>query len=291
MSEALQLDHVGHVVADLPAASALYARLGFDLMPVSHHQTPGPDGRMVPAGTANQCAMLEQGYLELLMVTNRDAPSYSARENAGFLDRFEGLHLLAMGTLDAEATRARLTQAGMAFAPRQLGRMVDSPSGPAEAQFRLTPVNELTDGNSVFFFIEHATRELVWQPGLTRHPNGAKRLSELLIVADDPGAVAGRLDRAFGRAAKSAGDTLVWELERSCLLLATPQAAEARLGTPVARRNGANAAAFAVEVADLAAAGRQLAESGVRFVEHGGRLTVSQADCLGTAIQFCGDKP
>lgn len=291
MSEALHLDHTGHIVTDLAAGSRLYRRLGFDLLPVSHHQTPGPDGRMVPGGTSNQCAMLEQGYLELLTVTDRTAPSYSARENAAFLDRFEGLHLLAMGTRDAAATRARLTQAGVSFAPRDLGRMVDSPSGRQEARFRLMPVDDLTDANQVFFFIEHATRELVWAPGSTIHRNGAKRLRELVMVTDDPASLSGRLDRAFGRAAERVGDTLVWQLERSRLIVATPPAAQAHFGVPVARRDGAYAAGQTIEVADLAATEKLLAANAVPFIRHRGRLTVAPADCLGVALQFCGAEP
>lgn len=291
MSEALHLDHTGHIVADLAAAAQLYARLGFDLQPVSHHQTPGPDGAMVPGGTSNQCAMLEQGYLELLTVADRSAPSYSARENAAFLDRFEGLHLLAMGTRDATATRARLTAAGVAFAPRDLGRMVDSPSGRQEARFRLMPVDGLTDANQVFFFIEHATRDLVWAPGSTIHRNGAKRLRELVMVAGEPARMADRLDRAFGRTAVREGDALSWQLDRSRLIVTTPEGAQAHFGVPVARRDGAHAAGQAVEVADLGAAGRLLAANGVPFTRHRGRITVAPADCLGVALQFCGAEP
>jgi hypothetical protein len=291
VSERLHLDHTGHIVADLAAAARLYGRLGFDLQPVSHHQTPGPDGKMVSGGTSNQCAMLEQGYLELLTVTDRNAPSYSARENAAFLDRFEGLHLLAMGTRDAAATRARLAQAGVAFEARDLGRMVDGPSGRGEARFRLMPVGDLTDANSVFFFIEHATRELVWSPGSTRHRNGAKRLRELVLVADVPAPVAARIDRAFGMAGQAAGAMLEWRLERSRLLLATPAAAQEHLGTTLSRRDGVHAAGQVIEVADLAAAEQLLAENKVRFTHHAGRLTVAQADCLGVALQFCEVRP
>lgn len=291
MSEALHLDHTGHIVADLAAAARLYARLGFDLQPVSHHQTPGPDGRMVPGGTSNQCAMLEQGYLELLTVTDRAAPSYSARENAAFLDRFEGLHLLAMGTRDAAATRARLTQAGVAFATRDLGRMVDSPSGRQEARFHLMPVDGLTDANSVFFFIEHATRDLVWAPGSTIHRNGAKRLRELVMVVGDPASLAGRMDRAFGRKAARDGDTLSWELDRSRLLVSTADGAAKHFGVPVAHRDGAYAAGQTIEVKDLAAAERLLAANGVPFIRYRGRLTIAPAGCLGVALQFCGAEP
>ncbi|MCC6304626.1 MAG: VOC family protein [Rhodobacteraceae bacterium] len=288
MTERLHLDHVGHVVADLAAAARLYGRLGFALMPVSHHRTPGPDGGMVPGGTANQCAMLGQGYLELLAITDRTAPTFSARENAAFLDRFEGLHLLAIGTLDAAATRARLVAAGVAFSARDLGRMVEGPEGPAEARFRLTPVEPLSDANQTFFFIEHLTRQRVWPAGSTRHPNGARGLRELVMVAADPAPLALRLDRALGRGARQAGGAWIWELSASRLVVATPEGADARLGAPVARRDGAHAAGLAVEVDDLGAVERLLQRNAVPFRRHEGRLTVAPADGLGTAIQFCG---
>ena len=286
MGEALHLDHTGHIVHDLAAAAALYRRLGFSLQPVSHHQTPGADGRMVPAGTANQCAMLGRGYLEIMGVTDRHADSYSAREAAGFLDAFEGLHLLAIGTADREATRARLAQMQVDHVTRDLGRMVDTDQGPAEARFRLLPVTGLSDASRSFFFIEHVTRDLVWPPGSTGHENGARALTELVIVAADPAALVPVLDPVLATAGRRAGDEITWQLDHSALVVTTAAGASSRFGVTIAVRDMIHAAGQVVEVADLAASAALLQRNGVPFRHHHGRLTVAPEDGMGVALQF-----
>src|SRR5690349_20670454 len=60
------LDHIGIAVPDLAAAAASYQRLGFQLTPLQQQSGPlEPGGPVVRWGSANRCAMLEQGYLEL----------------------------------------------------------------------------------------------------------------------------------------------------------------------------------------------------------------------------------
>lgn len=286
MNETLHLDHTGHIVHDLAAAAETYRRLGFSLQPVSHHQTPGRDGRMVPAGTANQCAMLARGYLEIMGVTDRKADSYSAREAGGFLDTFEGLHLLAIGTADRDATRARLQRNGTACATRDLARMVDTGAGPAEARFRLLTVAPLSDASRSFFFIEHATRDLVWPPGSTSHPNGAQGLAELVIVAAEPAALVPVLDVVLAVAGQPEGEGFFWQLHHSRLIVTTAAGAGRRFGTAIAGRNLTHAAGQVIEVADPDATAALLQRNHVPFRHHLGRLTVAPADCMGVALQF-----
>ncbi|MBW7923045.1 MAG: VOC family protein [Rubellimicrobium sp.] len=286
MREALHLDHTGHIVRDLGAAAALYRRMGFRLTPLSHHQTPGRDGCMVPAGTANQCAMLPRGYLEIMGVTDRSADSYSAREAGGFLDAFEGLHLLAFGTADRDATQARLERDGVACAPRELGRMIDTATGPAEARFRLLTVAAMSDESRSFFFIEHATRDLLWQPDLTVHENGALGLAELVIVTDDPGGLEQTLNRTFGVNGTPEGPAIIWRLDRSALVVTTAADADDRFGVSVARRDIPHAAGQVIEVADMAALAGLLQRNAVPFCRHRDRLTVAPADAMGVALQF-----
>src|SRR5262245_16487930 len=92
--EAIFLDHVGHFVADIGAASAALERAGFSPTPVSVQVNPDPDGagRMHPTGTGNVCAMLRRGYLEVLYKT-ADTPL--GRQLDAARARYEGLHLVA----------------------------------------------------------------------------------------------------------------------------------------------------------------------------------------------------
>ena len=67
------LDHVALVVPDLDAAAASYRRLGFRLTAKSSHKGALPSGEIGPWGTGNYCAMFEQGYFEILGITDRKA--------------------------------------------------------------------------------------------------------------------------------------------------------------------------------------------------------------------------
>src|SRR5690606_18193309 len=94
--------------ADLDLAASQMRALGFNLQPRSLHTVPNEDGSLRLAGTANQCAMLTRGYLEIVSVTDPTAISFSNTEIGGFLTRFQGLHLLAIGTDDAGNVETRL---------------------------------------------------------------------------------------------------------------------------------------------------------------------------------------
>lgn len=61
------VDHFAHFVPDMDAASEAMARLGFVLSPYTPQvSAAGPGQPPLPAGTANRCALLRRGYLEIL---------------------------------------------------------------------------------------------------------------------------------------------------------------------------------------------------------------------------------
>jgi catechol 2,3-dioxygenase-like lactoylglutathione lyase family enzyme len=198
---ATSLDHVGIAGRDLDALARAYAALGFTLSPFAQHHAPGADGVVRPIGTGNRCAMLRQGYLELIAVVDPALPSNTLDR---FLARYEGLHIIAFGIDDAEAELARLREAGIAIPGiAWLERPVDTPDGVRTARFARLPLPEAPEGR--IQLIRHLTPELLWQPGLLDHPNRAVSLLEAVLVVDDPAAVAARLGRLAGAAARAEG--------------------------------------------------------------------------------------
>ena len=172
------LDHVGHLVPDLDAASKVLADLGFFATPVSYHQ---------PAqGTANRTVMLEEGYLEILTAVN-DAPN--AQRVRNWMKRYPGVHLVAYGTAAAAEDHARLAAHGFEPDPLvELRRKTDL----GEVGFRVVyvPPGKMPECRAQF--CQHLTPDLVWSDFPKKHTNGAVGLSAVYLVAHDPATVAAR---------------------------------------------------------------------------------------------------
>ena len=202
------LDHVGIAGPDLDALAAAYERLGFRLTPRAQHHAPGPDGVVRPIGTGNRCAMLREGYLELIAVIDPALPSNTLDR---FLARYHGLHIVAFAIEDPEAELARLRAHGVAIPGiAWLERPVETATGDATARFARLPMPDAPEGR--IQLIRHLTPELLWQTGTLDHPNRAVALEEVVLVVGDPAETAARFARLVGVAPKDAANGIVLAL-------------------------------------------------------------------------------
>ncbi|UFN47475.1 VOC family protein [Roseomonas sp. OT10] len=188
------LDHVGVCTRDGPALWARWEALGFALTPLARHSAPAvPGGPAVPMATGNRCAMLRQGYLELLAILDPSLPDNGMGQR---LDRYEGMHILALAIADAGANLARLRAAGLDIpGVSHLERPVDAPDGPRAAFSRL-PLPDAPEGR--IQLIQHLTPELLWQPRWLEHPNNAVALETVVLASEAPAESAARLSRLAG---------------------------------------------------------------------------------------------
>lgn len=197
MNTALVLDHVGIAGADLEALASAYQRLGFALTPIARHSgRKTPDGPVVPFGTANRCAMLREGYLELIAIV--DAESF-ANSPEFSLSRYAGLHIIALGIDDEDANLARMRAAGVKIpAIAYLERPVDdaNPAGPT-ARFARLFLPDAPEGR--IFLIRHLTPQAIWQERFLSHPNHAVKLAEVVLVSAAPAESAARFSALSGR--------------------------------------------------------------------------------------------
>lgn len=195
---AISLDHVGAIVRDLAAGAALWERLGFMLSPVSRQRgrMPGRDEESAWA-TANRCAIFQQGYLELIGVV--DAGAFNPWTQ--FLDRFEGLHLMALRVPSADAAWQSLSECTVPLNPPvQRARNLDVDGEQRTMRFRNIFSRDEGCPEGRYIVIEHQTPEYLWQPKYLQHPNGALAFEAALACADDPDALAGRLAALSGTA-------------------------------------------------------------------------------------------
>jgi hypothetical protein len=278
------LDHIGIAVPDLAVAAETYRRLGFQLTPLQQQSGPlEPGGPMVRWGSANHCAMLEEGYLELIGLVD---PALYDNQLGRFLARYHGIHIMALGVADAEVEVVRLRQAGLVVSGvRPMQRPVATPQGTSEVRFKRVPLADAPEGR--IQLIEHLTPELMWQDHLLAHPNRAVALTETVLCVADIGETAERFGRLAGSAPLRHGRARIFAFAAGRLVLCDP----ASLGdfmTDAAPPTLPWFAGFSVATDDGNQAARQiLLRNGIGFAEHGGGdLVVAAPSACGAACRF-----
>jgi catechol 2,3-dioxygenase-like lactoylglutathione lyase family enzyme len=278
------LDHIGIAVPDLAAAAETYRRLGFQLTPLQQQAGPlEPGGPVVRWGSANHCAMLEQGYLELIGVVD---PALYDNQLGRFLARYRGIHIMALGIADAEAAVERLRQAGLVVAGvRPMQRPVATPEGTSEVRFKRVPLADAPEGR--IQLIEHLTPELMWQPHLLAHPTRVVALTETVLCVADIAETAERFRRLAGIAPLRHGKARIFAFAAGRLVLCDP-ASLGDIMTDVAPPTLPWFAGFSVATDDGNAAVRQiLRRNRIEFAEHdGGDLVVPAASSCGATCRF-----
>lgn len=193
MSIALALDHVGLCARDPAPLWAAWEGLGFALSPVARQSgRRSPDGPVEPFGTANRCAFLRHGYVELLGIED---PALFANGLDRFLDRYTGMHILAFAIAETEGNLARLRRGGLDIPGiAWLERPVE-PGGPV-ARFARLPFPDAPEGRVQL--VQHLTPELVWDPRWMGHRNGALALEAAILASANPAETTARLARLAG---------------------------------------------------------------------------------------------
>ncbi len=167
------LDHAGVAVRDLAAAGDAWAALGFQVTAAAPH---------LPGGiTGNRCVMFRHGYVELLGMLGGHSATLER-----FLGRYEGVHVLSLATTDAAAAGQRLN--------REVVRSERETAGGV-ARFARVVLSEMEPRVQL---IEQITPELVWQPDLLLHPNGASELLAVVMTSAEPAVAAAALSLAAG---------------------------------------------------------------------------------------------
>jgi catechol 2,3-dioxygenase-like lactoylglutathione lyase family enzyme len=299
----MYLHHVGHVVRDIGAAITLYRRMGFVLPPASFPAlAPAPGMQPRAFGAGNTHVALGRNFVELVAIADAppegstlvplDAPptalerlaagiTATAARLAAALARFEGLHILVLGTQDADAAAARLTAAGVRHdgvqrlhrpsasggAPVSIGFLELDPDAP---EGRLALAEDLPDGER------------------PEHPNGAVELVDAVLCVPDaelPGHLR-RYERYLDRSAEGDGPVRTFELDGGRITVAAASGLDDVL--PGERPPVLPAfAGFVLSVRDLDATRRLVADAGFPLrVTPSGEVFVPAVAAFGAAVAF-----
>lgn len=213
------VDHIAHWVPDIAPAACAMERLGFVLTPYTEHTNSTAPGEPIrPAGSANHCIMLREGYLEILTPT---ADTAIGQELRAGIERYTGVHLVAFNCADAQAQRNRLVAEGFDQRPVvDLRRATDTEDG-GEGELRFTVIRPVPGAMAEgrIQFLTHHTPDLLWQERWMRHPNTVERLRAVMICVADPDEAAGRFRRYLGRDARPIDNGWLIPCDRGTVVL------------------------------------------------------------------------
>ncbi len=183
------IDHLVLCIHDLEAAQQAYRSFGFTTTPKAVH----------PFGTANTLVQLQNNFLELLIVEDAGkvppmAPGrYSfAAAAQSYLTARQGMSALVFESGDARADQAEFVGMGLeTYEPVDFSRMAGLPDGSeVEVAFSLAFLTERQMPGTTFFVCQQHAPEHFWKPEYQRHDNGARDVTEVVMFAPKPTALA-----------------------------------------------------------------------------------------------------
>ncbi|HBC08107.1 MAG TPA: VOC family protein, partial [Rhodospirillaceae bacterium] len=244
----------------------------------------------------NRLAQLQGSFIELLSVTKPDdVPEAGPGEfsfgayNRDYLKTGDGMSMLALTSDGWEVDRARFERAGFKLpAPFAFGRKARQPDGSeVKLDFRLTFLTDPALPRAPFFTCDHRhPGEIFWKPRYQAHANGARRIVEVQMVAENPEAHIGLFKRLFGAVVPINGGICAG-LDGAGFCVLEPDAfAETYPGAqpPAVPEGEVRFAGFRVAVDDLDAAEDLWRKNGVTFRRVGWRIYVSGENAFGGLI-------
>ena len=273
-----RIDHVMICPPSLEQGIEAYTRIGFDVY---------PGGMTSTKGTHNAIAFLEDDYLELVSVSDRDA--YLAASPGGgladFLARGGGFRYVIVQSDDLAADVRAMRERGV-----EVGDPTDGSRQTPAGQVLRWKLAMLGQGNPLpLLFIQHLTplaERRAQVPRAGRHPNQALRIDRVYIAVPDVAAAARQYSRVLGmpappvqRGAVIKADMAVFDLGPPGLTIAQPD--EPGPAEEALRRRGPGPFQVLYRTGSMDAAARWMTEQGMPPPARGIRNNGEQAMLVG----------
>lgn len=271
------LDHVVVMVDGIDAAEVAYRKLGFQVQPRGFHKK---------LGTANHLMIFDTDYFEILGIVEDTEFNAERRE---WLKGGGGLANVALATDGADVAYEAFKAAGLnPDSPLFFDRAVEVAGKTELARFRTVRIPKDNMPVVGFFVCEHQTPEFVYRPEWAAHPNGARGILGVTVIAEQPVRWIPELEKYFGPGSvKREGDGLVVDTGTQPIRYMTPKDYAVRYPgiTPV--RPGDHPALLTVRVESLAACEALLKTNGVKFMKpDSGRLVVPPSEAAHLTLEF-----
>ena len=191
------IDHPVVTIRDLDKAREQFKKLGFAPNPVGFH----------PWGTTMSLLMFKENFVELISVN--DASKFGTNSIGGFcygrnvgkfLERVEGLGLVALHSKDCKADHQALVNRGLVSQGQiDFRRDMKKPDGTPDVAIVSLGLFLNEEERDVSNFICHQHRpELIWVPAWQNHPNGVEAITAVTYVANRPMDLAPRYVAFYG---------------------------------------------------------------------------------------------
>jgi hypothetical protein len=271
------LDHVVVVVDGIDTAEAAYKRLGFQVQPRGFHRK---------LGTANHLMIFDTDYFEILGLVEDTEFNAERRE---WLKQGGGLANVALATDGADLAFDAFKQAGLQpDAPLFFDRAVEVAGKIEHAQFRTVRIPKTHMPVVGFFVCEHLTPQFVYRGEWAKHPNGARGILGVTVIAERPKQWIPELEKYFGPGSVTReGEGLVVDTGTQPVRYLDRKGYIARYPGVTPVRPGDHPALLSLRVDSLSACEALLRQNGVAFVRpDAGRLIVPPGQAADLTIEF-----
>jgi hypothetical protein len=313
------LHHVGHVVRDLASCIELYRRLGFSVGPASCPVVQTAPGKApMLFGVANAHVEFSRNFVELATVVSDpvrlpvdvaltpvrvpeaalpsvlDALRRTIGKLAGALARFEGLHILVLGTSDIAKSVASFEAADVRHGGvSTVARDIKTEQGGKTVPIRSLEIDREPVPEGRLAVAEVPPPESLRVQSAPAHPNGATALVEaiLCVAPIELDAFDARYARYLGRHARRTDFARIFEFNDATITLVEPSGL-ARMLPGEQPASLPAFVAYAVTVQNLDDVKAQLSRSGLPArASSTGDIFVPAAAALGVAVIFRVARP
>ena len=271
------LDHVVVMVDGIDAAEAAYTRLGFQVQPRGFHKK---------LGTANHLMIFDTDYFEILGIVEDTEFNAERRE---WLKAGGGLANVALATDGADLAFDAFKAAGLnPDAPLAFDRAVEIDGKTELAQFRTVRIPKTNMPVVGFFVCDHLTPQFVYRPEWAKHPNGARGILGVTVIAEQPEKWAPELEKYFGEGStKREGDGLRADTGTQPIHYLSRRDFMARYPGVTPVRAGDHPALLSVRVESLGACEALLKQNGVKLLKpDSGRIVVPPSEAAHLTLEF-----
>lgn len=275
------IDHIVVAVRDLDQAAEIYRGLGFQVGARNRH----------PWGTENRLIQFGRSFIELI-TTGNDAgliPPHQERSFSfgafvrDYLRQREGIAMLALSSMNAEADAARFAERGIGdFEPFMFARKATRPDGSeTDVAFTLAFARDPATPEAGFFLCQQHFPENFWNRSFQQHPNSAMDVAAVTLTAPDPQRHAEFLARFSGEEGQSVpGGGLSFALDGGRIEVVPAAGAQAQFAPwPLLT-------SLSVRVEGMQTLERLLSEAGTPFLRSDKGVVISATSLLGVELRF-----